>query len=184
MNRRPNYVTLSEWAALLVLFAAVAAGFLAGSAWGAESGPSSAGNPVVTTSTSSSTTTSTSSTTTTSTTTTTVAPTTSTTAAGTVNRVAGPSSGGRLLGSFRVTCYGNPLFPAGQVTKSGRPVGPGSIAVDPSVIPLGTYLEVEGYGRGRADDTGSAVHGRHVDVWVSDPSPCPVASPARVWIVG
>lgn len=82
------------------------------------------------------------------------------------------------LGTFRVTCYGPPLFPAGQRTASGRPVGPGSIAVDPGVIRLGTRLEVGGYGRGVANDTGSKVNGRHVDVWVSDPTPCPYSRAA------
>jgi 3D (Asp-Asp-Asp) domain-containing protein len=77
------------------------------------------------------------------------------------------------LGIFRVTCYGPPLFPAGQGTASGRAVGPGSIAVDPGLIRLGTKLEVRGYGRGVANDTGSKVRGRHVDVWVADPTPCP-----------
>lgn len=95
-----------------------------------------------------------------------------------------PSSHGRrLLGTFKVTCYGPPMFPAGQTTYSGQPVGPGSIAVDRQVIPLGTVLEVEGYGRGVANDIGGAVHGAHVDLWVSDPTPCPVPSGARVWAI-
>lgn len=81
------------------------------------------------------------------------------------------------LGVFRVTCYGPPLFPAGQTTASGAPVGPGSFAVDPAVIRLGTELEVEGYGRGVANDRGSKVRGRHVDVWRADPyRDCPVRS--------
>lgn len=87
------------------------------------------------------------------------------------------------LGVFKVTCYGPPRFPAGQTTASGDPVGPGSIAVDPSVIPMGTVLEVEGYGRGVANDRGSAVRGRHVDIWRADPyNDCAVRS-ARVWVV-
>lgn len=113
-------------------------------------------------------------TTTSSTTTTTAPPTTTTTTR---------PSPTTELGTFRVTCYGPPLFPAGQTTASGDPVGPGSIAVDPAVIPLGTVLEVEGYGRGVANDRGSAVRGRHVDVWVEDPSPCPW-SRAQVRVVG
>jgi 3D (Asp-Asp-Asp) domain-containing protein len=41
------------------------------------------------------------------------------------------------------------------VTASGIPVGPGVIAVDPSVIPLGTQVFVPGYGPAVAADTGS-----------------------------
>lgn len=101
--------------------------------------------------------------------------TTSTTSAGTA--VTGD------LGVFKVTCYGPPHFPAGQTTASGDPVGPGSVGVDPAVIPLGTRLEIEGYGAGVANDRGSAVHGRHIDVWRADPyHDCPVRS-ARVRVV-
>jgi 3D (Asp-Asp-Asp) domain-containing protein len=50
-------------------------------------------------------------------------------------------------------------------TYSGTRVAPGTIAVDPRVIPLGSHLRVPGYGRGVALDTGSAVIGRHLDVW-------------------
>lgn len=51
-------------------------------------------------------------------------------------------------------------------TATGTRVHYGAIATDPRVIPLGTRLYVPGYGPGRAEDTGSAVKGRHVDVWV------------------
>lgn len=51
-------------------------------------------------------------------------------------------------------------------TASGLPVGPGIIAVDPSVIPLGTRVFVPGYGEAVAADTGSAVQGNIIDVWL------------------
>jgi 3D (Asp-Asp-Asp) domain-containing protein len=53
-------------------------------------------------------------------------------------------------------------------TASGLPVGRGVVAVDPKVIPLGTRLFVPGYGKGVAADTGPAIRGRLVDVWVSN----------------
>ncbi|WP_110927870.1 3D domain-containing protein [Bacillus massiliglaciei] len=40
------------------------------------------------------------------------------------------------------------------------------IAVDPSVIPLGSKVEVEGYGTAIAGDTGSAIKGNRIDVFV------------------
>ena len=52
-------------------------------------------------------------------------------------------------------------------TATGIPVGPGVVAVDPAVIPLGTRMSVPGYGGGVAADTGSAVLGRTIDVWFS-----------------
>jgi 3D (Asp-Asp-Asp) domain-containing protein len=50
-------------------------------------------------------------------------------------------------------------------TASGLPVGPGIVAVDPAVIPLGTRLTVPGYGEAVAADTGSAVQGLTIDLW-------------------
>ncbi|MBU7594102.1 G5 and 3D domain-containing protein [Metabacillus halosaccharovorans] len=44
------------------------------------------------------------------------------------------------------------------------------IAVDPSVIPLGTKVYVEGYGYAVAADTGSAIKGNKIDVFLSSKS--------------
>ena len=52
-------------------------------------------------------------------------------------------------------------------TATGVPTSHGVIAVDPSVIPLGTKMYVPGYGEGVAADTGSAVIGRMIDLWFS-----------------
>jgi 3D (Asp-Asp-Asp) domain-containing protein len=60
-------------------------------------------------------------------------------------------------------------------TATGIPVGWGVIAVDPSVIPLGTRLTVPGYGEGVAADTGGAVRGATIDLWF------PSLGQARAW---
>jgi 3D (Asp-Asp-Asp) domain-containing protein len=60
-------------------------------------------------------------------------------------------------------------------TASGLPVGVGVIAVDPSVIPLGTRLFVPGYGPAVAADTGSAIRGNIIDLWM------PTTVAARAW---
>ena len=44
------------------------------------------------------------------------------------------------------------------------------IAVDPSVIPLGTKVHVEGYGYAVAADTGSAIKGNKIDVFLPSKS--------------
>jgi resuscitation-promoting factor RpfB len=49
------------------------------------------------------------------------------------------------------------------------------VAVDPSVIPLGTRLHVPGYGDAVAADTGGAVRGAMIDVWF------PTVAQARAW---
>ena len=60
-------------------------------------------------------------------------------------------------------------------TASGLPVGPGIVAVDPSVIPLGTRMTIPGYGEGVAADTGSAVVGNTIDLWF------PTVADALAW---
>jgi 3D (Asp-Asp-Asp) domain-containing protein len=66
----------------------------------------------------------------------------------------------KLLGNFLVTCYD-----LTGVTASGEMAGPQSVAVDPSVIPLGEQIYVQGIGLRTADDTGGAIVGDHVDIW-------------------
>ncbi len=58
------------------------------------------------------------------------------------------------------TAYALPGF-----TATGSAVGPGTIAVDPAVIPFGTHLSIPGYGIGVAADTGPAIRGARIDVW-------------------
>lgn len=53
----------------------------------------------------------------------------------------------------------------GQPTALGVPLGPGVAAVDPDVIPLGTWLYVTGYGVALAADTGSAIRGDRIDLF-------------------
>lgn len=54
------------------------------------------------------------------------------------------------------------------ITRSGKRATTGMVAVDLSVIPMGTSMFVPGYGVGVAEDTGSAIIGRHIDVCYDD----------------
>lgn len=59
--------------------------------------------------------------------------------------------------------------PSGGVAAwDGRPLHPGDVAVDPRVIPLGTYLYIDGYGPARAVDTGSLIWGDHIDLFFNE----------------
>jgi 3D (Asp-Asp-Asp) domain-containing protein len=51
-------------------------------------------------------------------------------------------------------------------TATGIPVAPGVVATDPAYIPLGTQMYIPGYGDGVAADTGGAVRGWTIDLWV------------------
>ena len=71
-----------------------------------------------------------------------------------------PVSGSRSL-VVSATCYDLP-----GKTATGMPVGPGVVAVDPSVIPLGSKMYVPGYGNGVAADVGSGIQGATIDLWM------------------
>lgn len=78
---------------------------------------------------------------------------------------ASPPAGKRQL-VVSATCYDLPGH-----TATGMPVGPGVVAVDPSVIPLGTRMTVPGYGAGVAADVGGGIKGDTIDLWMT-PTQC------------
>lgn len=101
----------------------------------------------------------------------------------------------KYVGDFYLTMYAATVEQCGNtlgITASGREVTDDptchTVAVDPSVIPLGTYLMIEGY-EGiifRADDTGSAVKGYHIDIFTTSESESKTFDNvygAKVWIV-
>jgi 3D (Asp-Asp-Asp) domain-containing protein/septal ring factor EnvC (AmiA/AmiB activator) len=71
----------------------------------------------------------------------------------------GRAEGGRLL-TVDAVAYSLPGY-----TASGLPVRKGVVAVDPTVIPLGTRLYVPGYGPAIAADVGTAIKGLIIDLW-------------------
>ena len=66
------------------------------------------------------------------------------------------------------TAYGG--YDEPRLTYSGTPAREGVIAVDPTVIPLGTKVYVKGnygdYGYCSADDIGSGIKGFHIDIFM------------------
>ena len=79
------------------------------------------------------------------------------------------SSGAR---SLTVTATGYSM--SGR-TATGVSVGYGIVAVDPSVIALGTRMTIPGYGQGVAADTGGSVAGSRIDLWF------PTTAEALAW---
>lgn len=69
--------------------------------------------------------------------------------------------------TFEATAY-----TGGGRTASGTRARVGEIAVDPSVIPLGTTVYIEGFGLRTAEDTGGAVKGHIIDIYMDSRSEC------------
>ncbi|RKN82260.1 LysM peptidoglycan-binding domain-containing protein [Paenibacillus ginsengarvi] len=62
-----------------------------------------------------------------------------------------------------------PSHPAYGITRSGSKAEEGrTVAVDPSIIPLGSTVLIEGIGLRKAEDTGSAIKGARIDVFMND----------------
>lgn len=77
------------------------------------------------------------------------------------------------LGKFKITHYcacKKCCGPNAQgITASGKRVEENkTIAVDPRVIKLGSEVYIDGYGYMEAQDTGSAIKGNIIDVYVAD----------------
>lgn len=77
-----------------------------------------------------------------------------------------PAPVGRHSLVVSATCYD-----LSGTTATGMPVGHGVVAVDPSVIPLGTRMYIPGYGNGVAADVGGAIKGDIIDLWMT-PGEC------------
>jgi len=60
----------------------------------------------------------------------------------------------------------------GYRTTTGTWPSRGTVAVDPRVIPLGTELHIEGYGAAVAADTGGAIQGQKIDLYMDSEHEC------------
>ena len=63
-------------------------------------------------------------------------------------------------------------YTGGGRTAMGTRARVGEIAVDPSVIPLGTNVYIEGVGARRAEDTGGNIQGNTIDIYMNTQSEC------------
>ncbi|MDR3598678.1 3D domain-containing protein [Clostridium sp.] len=70
------------------------------------------------------------------------------------------------------TAYSNHSATATGRTPVRNEDGMSTIAVDPSVVPLGSKVYVDGYGYAIAADTGSAIKGNRIDVYLNSSGEC------------
>ena len=86
----------------------------------------------------------------------------------------GSTSGNGKIMYMSSTAYSWREAGSGYITATGIDVRTNSnvIAVDPSVIPLGSLVNVEGYGIAIAGDTGGAIKGNIIDVHFDTVAQC------------
>ena len=99
-------------------------------------------------------------------------PHTVTTAIRSLRTKAPSSSRRRHLGSFAMTAYTQYHSPPQRTASGTMPATGRTVAVDPTVIPLGTKLHIEGIGVRIAEDTGRKIKGRKLDLFLSSMNDC------------
>ena len=91
----------------------------------------------------------------------------------------------KVLENVVLTAYGpggNARTASGSAPASGK-----TIAVDPNVIPLGTWVYIEGYGFRRAEDTGGAIQGNKLDLYFDsnqEASNFGIRRASKVYVIG
>ena len=90
-----------------------------------------------------------------------------------INYVATASDGSSFYYTESFTVQATAYTWTGNQTATGTwPAEGRTIAVDPSVIPLGTKVYVVGYGFATAEDTGGAIKGNIIDLYMDSESDC------------
>ena len=96
----------------------------------------------------------------------------------------------RNAGVFHLSFYtphelGRPVEKLHTATGT-RPKENRPIAVDPTVIPLGSTVYIEGFGYYIAEDTGGAIKGNRIDIFLMDYNKARQLGrkSAKVWVLG
>lgn len=73
-----------------------------------------------------------------------------------------------------------------RTATGSKPKGGRTIAVDPRIIPFGSTVYIEGYGYFIAEDTGGAIKGNRIDIFIEDYNKAKQLGrkTANVWILG
>lgn len=93
-----------------------------------------------------------------------------------------PDSYEKVYTGVRAVSY---YFSGNPSGAYGLPCTYGTVAVDPDLIPLGSLLYIEGYGYAIANDVGTGVNGKVVDVYMEKYEQCLIwgAQSVKVYVV-
>lgn len=83
-----------------------------------------------------------------------------------------PTNGYKKVLSMTATAYTGGTLTAMGLKPVRNPNGISTIAVDPSVIPLGSKVYIPGYGYAIASDTGGAIKGDIIDLYMNSEAAC------------
>lgn len=72
----------------------------------------------------------------------------------------------------KLICEATAYYEPGGLTASGTRTRYGVIATDPRFIPLGTKMYIPGYGFAVAEDTGGAIKGHVIDLYLNSEAEC------------
>jgi 3D (Asp-Asp-Asp) domain-containing protein len=76
----------------------------------------------------------------------------------------------------------DPVQGTDNITATGKEIREGMIAVDPSVIPLGTKIEIKDMGIFTAEDTGGKVKGDRIDIYFDSKKEAEEFGRKGIWV--
>ena len=82
------------------------------------------------------------------------------------------TTGVKKIIPVETTAYTGGCLTYTETVPHRNPNGISTIAVDPSVIPLGSLVYVDGYGTALASDTGELIKGNTVDLYLNSEEEC------------
>lgn len=78
----------------------------------------------------------------------------------------------QYMGSFLVTAYTQYHNPPMPTASGTMPALERTVAVDPTIIPIGSKVHIEGIGTRIAEDTGRLIKGKRLDLYLSSIKHC------------
>lgn len=89
-----------------------------------------------------------------------------------INEINNSNTSYKDIYTVEATAYTGDTITATGTTPTYNPDGISTIAVDPTIIPLGSRVYIPGYGEAIASDTGLAIKGNKIDLFLNSEKEC------------